>query len=145
MFPSFLSPLSVIITVSYTDSFSAKSCEMYPPPLNGALACNAWGVSNRYCAVSCNEQFDFAFPPALSYLCGNGIWTTIPPSPLPWPDCSGKWRLKILLTRVKGSLGSREGKGKKNARLFADFKPGVSGLTWCYSPDITDIWSDMML
>lgn len=71
--------------------FAAKSCEMYPAPENGALACNAWGISNRFCQVSCNQDFDFAFAPAISYLCGNGKWTPIGGPPPPWPGCSGKF------------------------------------------------------
>lgn len=78
---------------------------MYPPPENGALACNAWGVSNRFCQVSCNDQFDFAFPPAISYLCGNGIWTAFGGTPPPWPSCSGKskcilFHLNFILIRI---------------------------------------------
>ncbi|EDO49614.1 predicted protein, partial [Nematostella vectensis] len=66
-----------------------KGCPNYPPPKNGALACNAWGAGSKYCTVSCTDTRDFAFKPAMAYLCSNANWQTYPyPVQMPWPDCS---------------------------------------------------------
>ena len=68
---------------------SAKGCPKHPAPLNGALACNAFGVTNTLCQPSCNEKFDFAFRPAAAYVCANAKWSAFGGPPPPWPDCSG--------------------------------------------------------
>ena len=94
---------------------------MYPPPENGALACNAFGVSNQFCQVSCNDQYDFAFPPAITYLCTNGLWTALGGQPPPWPRCSGEF----ILCNMKGFRQIKE------ARNAEESLPRSSAIFFC--------------
>ena len=77
-----------------------KSCPLYPPPKNGALACATIG-GDRSCAVMCRDTSDFVFKPPFLYYCSGGKWNffgfTYQPT-LPWPDCSGK---VIISTRYE--------------------------------------------
>ena len=72
-----------------------KTCPLYAPPKNGALACTLIG-SDRNCQVQCKSGNDFAFNPPFSYYCSGGNWQMFSVFPydkrLPWPDCSGKFR-----------------------------------------------------
>ncbi len=68
---------------------------MYPPPKNGALACNYLG-GDPTCAVMCKGAYDFDFNPPMLYYCYSGQWSFYSQpgishsSQLPWPDCSSK-------------------------------------------------------
>ena len=79
-----------------------KSCPVYPPPKNGALACNSYGT-DRICAAMCRNPSDFVFNPPLLYYCSAGEWRffahpAIPyQTTLPWPDCSGK----VIISTVR--------------------------------------------
>ncbi|XP_022091528.1 sushi, von Willebrand factor type A, EGF and pentraxin domain-containing protein 1-like [Acanthaster planci] len=80
---------------NFTVSVRQYPCPYFPPPQNGALACETW-LGGQFCRVACNENFDFNRKPATEYFCDNvAQWA---PSPLsldnpaefkvPWPDCS---------------------------------------------------------
>ncbi|XP_076362747.1 sushi, von Willebrand factor type A, EGF and pentraxin domain-containing protein 1-like isoform X2 [Tachypleus tridentatus] len=64
-------------------------CPFYPPPVNGALACDDW-LYGQFCQVYCNENFDFITKPAEWYICeSTSKWETDPLNyPVPWPDCA---------------------------------------------------------
>ncbi len=75
--------------------FTVKTCPLYEPPENGALACH--NIDDFLsCVVMCNDKFDFVFNPPLMYFCSEGEWNfySLPDAPyqpqLPWPDCSSK-------------------------------------------------------
>ena len=92
---------------------TGKTCPLYAAPKNGALACNKIG-SDYVCAVMCKNGFDFSFDPPLVYFCSSGIWNffSLPNFPfskqLPWPDCSSKLLLLlILLVKLYGLAGWR--------------------------------------
>ncbi|KAL9973473.1 hypothetical protein ACROYT_G019939 [Oculina patagonica] len=80
-------------TCSFRITLKKKACPMYPPPKNGALACNYIG-GDPACAVMCNDAYDFVFNPQLLYYCSAGQWhfwsspNLASQSQLPWPDCS---------------------------------------------------------
>ena len=75
--------------------FPGKSCQLDPPPKNGALACLDIG-SDKSCAVMCQNKFDFKYNPAFIYYCIGGEWkefSVFPYEKRPseqWPDCSSK-------------------------------------------------------
>ena len=81
--------------------FTGKTCPLYAPPKNGALACLKIG-SDRYCAVMCKSGFNFVFDPPFLYFCSGGVWNyyalpgQVYDTTLPWPDCSSK----LIITDV---------------------------------------------
>ncbi|XP_078373500.1 sushi, von Willebrand factor type A, EGF and pentraxin domain-containing protein 1-like [Oculina patagonica] len=89
--PNFI--LTVFLVAFATAAVLAKTCPLYSPPKNGALACNYIGV-DPVCVVMCNDKFDFVFNPPMLYYCHSGKWQfySLPGIPfqktLPWPDCS---------------------------------------------------------
>lgn len=73
---------------SFRITLKKKTCPIYPPPTNGALACLDLS-DDPACAVMCKGGFDFVSNPAWLYLCSRGQWITIPyTTGLPWPSCS---------------------------------------------------------
>ncbi|KAL9973465.1 hypothetical protein ACROYT_G019930 [Oculina patagonica] len=54
-------------TCSFRITLKSKTCPLYAPPKNGALACN--NIDNigldSYCAVMCNDKSDFVFNPPM--------------------------------------------------------------------------------
>ena len=85
----------------YYFSLTEKTCPIYPPPTNGALACLP---DDSACAVMCKGGFDFVSNPAWLYLCSKAQWITIPfPTGLPWPNCSGKIFINMGTTRLQNS------------------------------------------
>ena len=87
----------------YYFSLTEKTCPIYPPPTNGALACLDLS-DDPACAVMCKGGFDFVSNPAWLYLCSRGQWITIPyTTGLPWPSCSGKIFINMGTTRLQNS------------------------------------------
>ena len=78
----------------YLSSFAGKTCPIYPPPENGALAITYFG-SDPLCNIQCMFGYDFVtIPPAL-YLCASGTWKFVSLSSdadtsLPWPNCASE-------------------------------------------------------
>jgi len=89
--------------------FTVKTCPRSAAPKNGALACHRDG-SDHFCVVMCKNGFDFVFNPPMLYFCSAGQWQfyALPGQSysrqLPWPDCSSKPILLLLLTVSKGIL-----------------------------------------
>ncbi|KAL9973471.1 hypothetical protein ACROYT_G019936 [Oculina patagonica] len=82
-----------LATCSFTITLKVKTCPMYAPPKNGALACNSIGL-HIYCVVMCNDKSDFVFNPPMLYYCSDAQWQFFALfgqpylKQLPWPDCS---------------------------------------------------------
>ncbi|XP_073252687.1 sushi, von Willebrand factor type A, EGF and pentraxin domain-containing protein 1-like [Porites lutea] len=77
-----------VATCSFRITLKKKSCPIYPPPKNGALACLDF-QGDPACAVMCKGGFDFVSNPAWLYFCSQGQWRTLPfTTGLPWPSCS---------------------------------------------------------
>ncbi|CAH3039009.1 unnamed protein product, partial [Porites lobata] len=90
-----------VATCSFRITLKKKTCPIYPPPTNGALACLP---DDSACAVMCKGGFDFVSNPAWLYLCSKAQWITIPfPTGLPWPNCSGKIFINMGTTRLQNS------------------------------------------
>ena len=72
-----------------------KTCQIFPPPRNGALACMTSEVY-LHCAVMCSSGTDFEDTPPLLYYCAAGEWNywkgLLPryKNSNPWPNCSCK-------------------------------------------------------
>ncbi|CAH3198773.1 unnamed protein product, partial [Porites evermanni] len=70
-----------------------KTCQIFPPPRNGALACMTSEVY-LHCAVMCSSGTDFEDTPPLLYYCAGGEWNywrgLLPryKNSNPWPNCS---------------------------------------------------------
>ena len=84
----------------YLTFYTEHHCQHYDPPLNGALTCER-RLNNRFCTVSCNEDYEFSREPESVYFCASdestrGAMAWSPPPfgnqdvLIPWPDCSGK-------------------------------------------------------
>ncbi|XP_073231302.1 sushi, von Willebrand factor type A, EGF and pentraxin domain-containing protein 1-like [Porites lutea] len=78
---------------SFRITLKKKTCPLYPPPRNGALACVSKGGDDT-CAVMCQTGTDFEFSVPLLYFCSAGQWSfySLPgasyDSTLPWPNCT---------------------------------------------------------
>ncbi len=89
----------VTISTSCSLLYSDHHCPHYEPPLNGVLTCERL-LHNRFCTVTCNDNYEFAREPDVSYFCANIDNTMLmewQPPPLgnkelsmPWPDCSSR-------------------------------------------------------
>ena len=81
--------------------FTGKTCPLYAAPKNGALACHKIG-SDYVCSAMCKNEFDFSFNPPTVYYCSAGQWQFFSVFPLsqqlPWPDCSSKLILLLILS-----------------------------------------------
>ena len=72
-----------------------KTCQIFPPPRNGALACMT-SEFYLHCAVMCSSGTDFEDTPPLLYYCSGGEWNywrgllTRYRNSNPWPNCSCK-------------------------------------------------------
>ena len=89
--------IHIIFLVCY---LTEHHCPHYEPPLHGTLNCER-RLHNRFCTVSCNENYEFSQEPDVSYFCANientmeMAWQPPPYGKLelnmPWPDCSSKF------------------------------------------------------
>ena len=79
-----------------------KTCQIFPPPRNGALACMT-SEFYLHCAVMCSNGTDFEDTPPLLYYCSGGEWNywkgllTRYKNSNPWPNCSCKSFIIIFL------------------------------------------------
>ena len=76
------------------EKFAGKTCPIYPPPENGALAITYFG-SDALCSIQCMNGYDFETTPPALYLCVKGTWKFINPfgnadTSLPWPNCTSE-------------------------------------------------------
>ena len=55
---------------------AGKTCPIYPPPENGALAITYLG-SDPLCIIQCGRGYDFKTTPPALYLCVRGTWKFI--------------------------------------------------------------------
>lgn len=80
-----------------------NECPYYPPPVNGAFACDDW-MLGQFCQVYCDARYDFNFQPAEWYICNSRAqWQTLPEGlPVPWPDCSSLYVPHRVRSMVKG-------------------------------------------
>ena len=93
------------------EEFAGKTCPIYPPPENGALALTYFG-SNILCNIQCRDGYDFESTPAALYLCITGTWKIVSLSgntdtSLPWPNCASERHVLLVLFvsfLVKASL-----------------------------------------
>ncbi|XP_067047158.1 uncharacterized protein [Acropora muricata] len=74
------------------EEFAGKTCPIYPPPENGALAITYFG-SDILCNIQCRDLYEFESTPPALYLCVRGTWKFISLSEntdtsLPWPNCA---------------------------------------------------------
>lgn len=85
--------IAVVFFTSFTTGAAVeKTCPMYPPPYNGALACYHFG-SDLACTVQCKEGFHFTSEPPFLYLCNSGVWAFVGSGfgyTMPWPNCSAQ-------------------------------------------------------
>ena len=92
-------------TVSSFCLHSGKTCPMYDPPRNGALACYKANDADYVCLAMCKDGYHFVFNPAYMYFCSTGQWYhyVLPSFPdskqLPWPDCSSKSLFRITVSK----------------------------------------------
>ncbi|KAJ7327775.1 hypothetical protein OS493_026654 [Desmophyllum pertusum] len=83
-------------TCTFRITLKRKTCPLYAPPKNGALACLDNNGENSYCVPMCPSSLDFVFDPAYLYYCIGAQWNfyifpgQVPSSSLPWPDCSNQ-------------------------------------------------------
>ena len=73
---------------------AGKTCPIYPPPENGALAITYLG-SDPLCIIQCRTEYDFKTTPPALYLCDRGTWKFISlfgntDTSLPWPNCASE-------------------------------------------------------
>ena len=86
-----------------------KTCQIFPPPRNGALACMT-SEFYLYCAVICSSGTDFEDTPPLLYKCDGGEWNYwrgwLPryKNSNPWPNCSCKSFIIFLFTPLCSSV-----------------------------------------
>ncbi|KXJ20373.1 sushi, von Willebrand factor type A, EGF and pentraxin domain-containing protein 1 [Exaiptasia diaphana] len=78
-------------------TLTSPKCKMFPPPINGALACNDLSASLKVCTVSCNEKYDFEYKPAHAYTCPYGHWVNLFGGRTRWPNCTVKSNSKKLM------------------------------------------------
>ena len=76
------------------EEFAGKTCPIYPPPENGALALTYFGSGIMY-NIQCRDGYDFESTPPVLYLCVKGTWKFISPfgnadTSLPWPNCASE-------------------------------------------------------
>ena len=76
------------------EEFAGKTCPIYPPPENGALAITYFG-SDILCNIQCRDLYEFESTPPALYLCVRGTWKFISLSEntdtsLPWPNCASE-------------------------------------------------------
>ncbi|XP_022091513.1 sushi, von Willebrand factor type A, EGF and pentraxin domain-containing protein 1-like [Acanthaster planci] len=104
-------------------------CPYFPPPLNGALACETW-LGGQFCRVACNENFDFNRKPATEYFCGSSAqWAQSPLSfddpaefRVPWPDCTEMRDLRAdVLSGDQFYIGDCQLDENAKAQIAADF------------------------
>lgn len=79
---------------SFKITLKKKSCPIFSPPRNGALACITTSGLLQ-CAVMCKDGTDFESNPPLLYYCQSGEWHywALPGQPytnIPWPSCSAQ-------------------------------------------------------
>ncbi|XP_074620011.1 sushi, von Willebrand factor type A, EGF and pentraxin domain-containing protein 1-like [Acropora palmata] len=77
---------------SFGINLARKTCPIYPPPENGALAITYFG-SDPLCNIQCMFGYDFVTTPPALYLCASGTWKFVSLSDntdtsLPWPNCA---------------------------------------------------------
>ncbi|XP_071494889.1 sushi, von Willebrand factor type A, EGF and pentraxin domain-containing protein 1-like [Diadema antillarum] len=90
-------------TCEFTVSVRDYSCQPFPPPLNGAIACTQQ-LGGQICKMFCSRKYRFVELPEQYYNCSQGSWlagSTGVPAQMPWPDCS---RVRVI---ADGDSGER--------------------------------------
>ena len=86
-----------------------KTCQIFPPPRNGALVCMTTEVDLN-CAVMCSSGTDFEDTPPLLYYCAGGEWNYLGgllpryKNSNPWPNCSCKSFIRFFVTPLCSSV-----------------------------------------
>ncbi|XP_015761109.1 PREDICTED: sushi, von Willebrand factor type A, EGF and pentraxin domain-containing protein 1-like isoform X1 [Acropora digitifera] len=117
-----------------------KDCMDWPPPKNGAKACDDW-FFGRVCSPFCNDQWDFAqeeFTTTLWICGGSGTWF---PSER-WPDCTKVYqpsqaRIAMDLHYFNGDCRTPE----VQAQIKQNFIEVLNGSRYkeiCTDPDLKD-------
>ncbi|XP_038057933.1 sushi, von Willebrand factor type A, EGF and pentraxin domain-containing protein 1-like [Patiria miniata] len=118
---------------NFTVAVRQYPCPFYPPPQNGALACETW-LGGQFCRVACSENFDFNRNPAGEYYCRTPLgsvaaqWGPSPTNPntanfrVPWPDCSEMRDPNAEMTLgVQFYVGDCQLDERAKAQIAADF------------------------
>ncbi|XP_038057936.1 sushi, von Willebrand factor type A, EGF and pentraxin domain-containing protein 1-like isoform X3 [Patiria miniata] len=118
---------------NFTVAVRQYPCPFYPPPQNGALACETW-LGGQVCRVACNENFDFNRNPASEYYCRTPFGSDVAewgpffndrnPADfrVPWPDCSEMRDPNAEVTRgVQFYVGDCQLDERAKAQIAADF------------------------
>ena len=104
-----------------------KTCQIFPPPRNGALACMT-SEFYLHCAVMCSNGTDFEDTPPLLYYCSGGEWNywkgllTRYKNSNPWPNCSCKSFIIIFLLLLSSAQSSSIQRLISVSQFFHTFK-----------------------
>ncbi|XP_071494914.1 sushi, von Willebrand factor type A, EGF and pentraxin domain-containing protein 1-like [Diadema antillarum] len=138
-------------TCEFTVSVTEYSCQHFPPPLNGAVACTQQ-LGGQICKMFCNRKYRFVELPERYYNCSQGSWlaaSTGTPAQMPWPDCSqsraktAEVRLSVQFYRGKCKRASLDIITEKFGEYFHDLLSELGTINTSCGPHVVCDFGDL--